>query len=538
MAEPKAGYTMKEQLKVKDLIKTHEKYKNNVAEWRLLMAIYEGIKEIIRTKLINKHEREPEDTYKRRIAELFGFGYSKSVVEIFNFYLFKKPVRRTLEGLGKDKLWLMFFDDADMYGNGMDEVMMEISQYASVQGHMGILVDKASGSFENRAAQIENKAYPYMAKYHPPAILDWEFDRDAETGRPTLMWLKLKDDNEQYRIWTPDYWEIWELPKDSNGNPDDSNEEAEAVFIGGGVNPLNVIPFVWHYNQRSKSVGIGVSDIHEVARIDLSIVRNMSQIEQVINYAAFPMMRKPKREARPTDMNSPQQDDEVGVESVLEFDPDNPESKPDWLEAKVADPVKAILEVVQKKVAEIYRAANVGGMASTEIQTEAKSGVALKTEFQLLNAKLVSKAINAENSERKIVEFWLRWEEMWEEYKDKISIKRDRSYDIENLATDLENALTAQTIVQSEKFQELLQKQVARQVLPTIEEDDMNEIDKQIEEGVKDSEEPAGPPGTNPKVSVPPEDQPFMDDGTNNLQPGQTPPAQQPGAKAPPAKAA
>lgn len=513
MAEAiKVGYSMREQLKVKDLIKTHEKYDNNHKEWKFLMAVYEGIKEIIRLKFVQRHEREPEDSYKRRMDELFGFGYSKSVVEIFNFYLFKKPVRRTLGSLGKDKLWEMFFDDADMYGNGLDEVLMEISQYASVQGHMGILVDKASGLFENRASQIENKVYPYISKYHPSAILDWEFDRDTDTGRPMLMWLKLKDDNDQYRIWTPEYWEIWELPKDENGEPDDSNEEAEAVFIDGGENPINVVPFVWHYNQRSKSVGIGVSDIHEVARIDLSIVRNMSQIEQIINYAAFPMMRKPKREARPTDMNAPQQDDEVGVEAILEFDPDNPESKPDWLDAEVADPIEAILKVIEKKIEEIYRSANVGGMASTEIQTQAKSGVALKTEFQLLNSKLVSKAINAENSEQKIVEFWLRWEDLWDKYKENISIKRDRSYDIENLATDLENALTAKTIVNSDKFNELLQKQVARQVLPTVEEDDMNEIDNEIEKGVKESDESEGAPGSNPDVTMP-EDRPFVDNG-------------------------
>jgi hypothetical protein len=514
-----AGGRFKKQLKVKDLLETHDSYDDHVGEWKFCMALYEGIRAVINAGLVKRHEREPTKAYERRLQELYGFGYTKSVVEIFQHHLFKKtPQARTLDKLHKDEIWNMFYEDADLYGNTYESTIMEIALYAAVQGHMGVLVDKANtGETEMTVAQAkEKRVYPYISKYHPPAILNWQYDRD-EYNRPFLSYLKLLDDmgeTEQYLIWTSDNWEIWELPKDENGDSDDSNMDQDAKFVDSGNNPIGRIPFIWEYNFKSKDLCLGVGDVHEISRIDLSIIRNLSQIEQIINFAAFPMMRKPLRDAHPTDTAAPQQDDEVSVEAVLEFDPENPDSKPDWLEAKVQEPVQATWDVIIGKVAEIYRAANIGGMASTEPTKEPQSGVAKKVDFQMLNSKLVSKAINLENTENKILEYWLRWQNQWEEYAGKVKMARPKTFDIEDLATDLANALTAQTLVMSKTFKVLLQKQTARQTLPSANEQELADIDKEIEENVEKA-----PEGTTP---LPGEDG-FTDETKNIVNRGMSP---------------
>lgn len=469
---------------VEELLATNNLYKSNQAEWHFLMALYEGIREVIKLGLIKRHEREPMSSYRDRVEKLFGLGYSKSISEIFHFFLFKKEPQQTLGPLHDDVLWQLFVNDSDLFGNDYNAVIMDIAQYSVVLGHMGILVDKASTQFANRAEQIDKKVYPYIAKYFPSNILDWQIDRD-DYNRPYLSYIKLLDDNGQYRLWYPNTWEIYELPKDKNGKPDSTNLSAEAVLISSGVNPLGLIPFIWHYNLKSKKQGIGVSDIHEVSRIDLSIIRNLSQIEQIIDFAAFPMMRKPMRDAKPTEINAPQQDDEVGVESILEFDPENPDSKPDWLQSEVKEPIEAIIDVITRKVSEIYRASNIGGMAATEPTRNAQSGVAKRTDFQLLNSKLVSKAINLETAENKILEYWLRWENMWEQYSGKVSIARERTYDIEELAVELANSLTAKTLVISTTFDSMVQKQAARQVLPSATEKELAAIDEEIDTNVR-----------------------------------------------------
>lgn len=483
MAEEKKTGKFERQLKVRDLIETHEEYDNNASEWIFTMALYEGIREVIRLQLIKQHERESDRSYARRIEELYGFGYSKSVIEIFHFYLFKKEIPPKLGDLAEDELYTMFTKDADQYGNDLNAVEMEFALYAAIQGHVGILVDKPTFNGQTRQQQRDQKAYPYLAIYRAPSILDWEWGKD-KNRRPKLMRLKLLDEDKTYRIWTPTNWEIWELPKDEGGNYTKSNEEQDAVFVDSGEHKIGEIPFIWHYNLKSKTRNIGQSDIHEVSRIDLSIIRNCSQVEGIINFAAFPMMRKPQRDARPTEVNTPQQDDEVGVEVILEFDPEHPDSKPDWLEAVVAEPINATGDFIDRKVGEIYRACNIGGLAATEPTKQNQSGVAKRIDFQLLNSKLVSKATNMEDTENRIYRYWLLWEGSWDKYKDKIKITRDKQFDIEAIAEDLENALTAKTLVISDKFKELLQKQTARQMLPSISEKDLDIIDKEIEENV------------------------------------------------------
>jgi len=482
MAKKRPG-SFKTQLKVRDLQKRHPKYTANNKEWRMLLAVYEGIRQIIARGYITQHEREPLLAYERRMEELYGFGYSKSVIDIFHFYLFKREPNRELKSLKDDELWQMFFENADLYGNGFDTTMMDISLYAAVEGHMGVLVDKPNSEELTRAQQIKNEVYPYIARYFPSAILDWEEGKDAYS-KPILKMVKLLDDNGQYRIWWKDVWEVWELPKDEKGEFTDTNEEADAVFIESGKNNIGVVPFLWHYNQRSKTTAVGVSDISEIARIDLSIIRNLSQTEEIVNYAAFPMMLKPKKAADPKKVSVSQAEDEVSVQAVQEFDPEYPESAPKWMETEVAAPIDAILKFIEKKIGEIYRSSNSGGTSATEISTQAKSGVALKTEFQLLNSKLVSKAINLEKTEQKIAELWLLWEGK-EKLAKEIKLTRERTFDIDNLAADLENAVVAKTVVLSETFDGLLQKNVARQVLPTASEDDMAKIDKEIETSIK-----------------------------------------------------
>ena len=45
--------------------------------------------------------------------------------------------------------------------------------------------------------------------------------------------------------------------------------------------------------------------------------------------------------------------------------------------------------------------------------------------------------------------------------------------------------MTAKTLVISQKFDELVQKQISRQILPTISEDDTAQIDQEIENNVQ-----------------------------------------------------
>ena len=476
-------------LLVKDLRATALEYANNLMEYYFLMAAYEGVRSLVELGVIKQHERESDSNYIRRITELFGFDYTRSIVDLFTFYLFKKPGTQHLpEGLTNLPEWQAFVQDCNLHGDSLEEFLPDQTRYAAIYGLVGFLVDKPRGDAQTLADERRAGSYPYISAYHPTAILDWTWLKDEVSQRPYLGYLKLLDDDGTYHLWWRDRWEIWAEPDDTD-NASAVQGEIEAVLVASGDNPLGEIPFVWLYNLRSRIKGVGVSDVHEVARIDLSIIRDMSQISEITSYAAFPMMRKP--------MIIPGEEvqDDVGPTAILEFNPElGMAGKPDWLRAEVTGPVQAILNVIAKKVAEIYRATNAGGLTATETSNAAKSGMALQAEFQFLNANIVRKAVNLEKAENNIIRFWLKWIRLENLIKE-TRFERPRNYDVQNLAADLENMMTAKTIVPSVTFKQEMSKTTARAMLPGADDKLLQIIDKEIEDT------PEAPPSLPPMGS-------------------------------------
>lgn len=491
------GDTHEVNLTMSALQATHTLYDQYDDEWEFLQAAYDGARALVAYGAIIRHERESQTNFDRRIDEAYGFSYSKSIVELFNFYLFKGVVKRQLGVLGDDELWSLFMKDCNLESDSFEDFLLKVGKAASIQGQCGILVDKPTTVdmetgeelIKVRQDELDNYLYPYISLYKSLNILDWEYERD-EFNRPVLTYLKLKDDDGVYRIWTLEDWQVWQEPETESGTEvgGDVNEpkqetnpgKGQAELIASGPNTLGEIPWVWVYNAKTDQRGIGLSDISDIARIDASIMRNLSEIEECITYGAFPMLLKPSPEKGPSGLTPDQ--DEIGITAVVEFDPERPEAKPSWLEAAVSEPIEAILKVIGKKVEEIYRTANAGGMASMEISTQAKSGAAMKAEFQLLNAKLVAKGLLLEKAELEIIRLWLRWQLM-DDLFDEVSIERPDTYEVQNLAEDLENVLTAGAIVLwSDTFQKKIQKKVVRLMLPGEPDDELNVIDKEIDD--------------------------------------------------------
>lgn len=455
---------------VKKLQSTHSLYDMNIAAWKFYKACYDGI-EALKTSYIKRHERESEGNYKIRLENLYGFGYSEAVVDLFNLYLFEKDIISKTDVLDENISWDLFVRDCDLYKSSFGTFILGQQRETSIYGHVGILVDKPNVDFETKEEEIQRRIYPYISAYSPLNILDWKEERD-EYNRPFLSYLKLKEDNGVYRLWYPDKWELWEIQTDNNG------VEA-AIKVDSDVNPLNEIPFVWFYNLKSNTNYIGLSDISKVSYIDFSIVRNLSQGEEIIDYSAFPMMRKPRN------VRSVGDDDDVGPTVVLTYDKEYPESKPDWLEAKCKEPIDALLLWLDRKVREIYRSINSGGIASTEVSADAKSGIALSMEFRLLNRKLVGKGENVANVKKEITRLWLKWENEEEKIKD-ITYMPPDTYDVKNLAVDLENAIMGKAFVNSDTFDKETQKIIAKRMLPNT----TVQVSKDIEEEIDSYQKP------------------------------------------------
>ena len=449
---------------------THADHDNLIDRWQFWGSAYEGGEDFVK-KVLLRNSRETQENFESRLDEGEVFNYCETIVDLFCNFLSQQQVHRNLDRLANDEQWDAFVKDVDLFGTNYSIFLNSTEKLASVYGMVGILLDKPKGKIEEtgirtRADELKQIIYPYCSIFIPENILDWEFTRNPLTARPELTYLKLKEEN-GYLAWTTEEWERWTLKP---------GYQSEYELSGAGANPLKEIPFIWHTNSTNFSKPVlGVSDIKGISKIQAAITRDLSNGSEIIKYAAFPMMRKPMVS------NNTEEEDLTGVTAILQFDPEYPNSKPDWLEAKVSEPVDAILKWVERKVLEIYRTSHLSNVHGQASSASARSGVALKYEYQQLSSVLTAKGNDQNETELKIVYFWCKWQGQVDIPK-KVTVTRPAGFNIDDLSSQLDNCLVSTTIVQAETFKKALQKKIARMVLSEEPEEVIKTIDDEIDE--------------------------------------------------------
>lgn len=449
-------------MNLKELEEKHEKYTANVDEWKKFKAAYSGTKALVDHGVLKRNSRETASSYEERKENAYGFNYTNRIVNIINSYIFQKPSANDYGALSDDELFQKFLNDADFQGKTFGHVINDLQRWCSVFGHVGLLIDKPVIDGVRTVAQdVADNIYPFITSYTPLNILDWRHERI--NGRSVLSYIKLLDDDGNYRLWWRDSWEVWAVEKNN------------VVLKSSGVNPLGEIPFIFMMNDESDVRCIGKSDIQEISRLDIAILRLLSGSEEIFELASFPMLMKPYLPGGVSD------NEVVGVDSVLEFDPREPASKPEWLKTAVAEPITAISEWINNLIEEMYKSINASGLNSS---TQVKSGEALTKEFAALNAFLAKKTrVSVISTESSVIYYYLLWQGQMSLFDD-VSIDRAMDFDTNSLANDLDNYTVARTLVNSEAYQKKLQKVIARKTLPNTTPADELIINSQIDNAV------------------------------------------------------
>jgi len=456
-----------------DLETTHDIYKEYINDWKLYDLIWESGQPLIEHAL-KKQPAESQDNWISRLRDGYVFNFGASIIDIYNFYLHEKEVKRSLPGLEDNEQWEMFLKDADLFGTDYNVLIDEAQKLASVYGSIGVLVNKPSVSTENLKDEIQNKVYPYIALYSLPNILDWEWEKNKDTHRRELVYLKLLESDGSYLTWWKDHWEIWKIVK------------GRAEMTESGVNALNEIPFVWMINlKKLKHPEIGKSDLVDVAQIVRSIATNLSCGEEAIKFAGFPILREPMdaEDYLPAiDTDNDEAQVPIGQQGIVQFNPEYGEhGKPDWMPTEIFEPIQAILNWIDRKADEIYRITHLSGVhGQRKSNNEVASGLAIRYEFSQLNSVLMSKSVNQTEAEKQIIKFWLKWQGMEDVYKN-IEIKRSREFSIDEMAVAMDNALSAYKSVPSKLFRVRVSQKIAKATMPDLPESDFKKINSEIE---------------------------------------------------------
>jgi len=384
--------------------------------WQYLLESYIGGEEYRRAGHLTRYQLETDAEYNARLKTTPLENHCQSVVSVYNSFLFREDPDRDFENNTESFELEMFLRDADLDGRSLDAFMKDVATWMSVFGHCWIMVTKPNVGAVTIADEQAQGVRPYVSLLTPMVVTDWRWTRSI-TGRYELTYLKYQEDVngdvQTIKEWTP------ETIRTATVNTKDNIIYEDIVEVNG----LGKIPAVVAYNGRSSVRGIGVSDITDIADLQKFIYNATSEVEQSIRMDSHPSLVKTSDTIAGT-----------GSGAIIQV-PDNldPGLKPYLLEFAGAS-VDSIYMAINHAVEAIDKMANIGAVRATESRT--MSGVAMETEFQLLNARLSEKADNLELAEEQMWQLWFEYMgEQWMgavDYPGSFNI-RDTSKEIEQL---------------------------------------------------------------------------------------------------------
>lgn len=441
-----------------ELIESNPKWKELIERWKFLIDSYMGGYNYKEGEYLTAYLFENREAYESRLDTTPLDNHVKAVCAIYNSFLFRQPPKRLMGSLERDVALEPFMQDTDLEGRSFNAVMRDVSTYSSIYGHCWVVIDKPDTVAYTRAEELDQGIRPYISLYTPENVLDWNYNR-ASNGAYYLDYLKIYEGNSKgadtFRIYTPESITVVEMS---------ANEEPR--IISEIPNQLGVIPAVCVYSQRSPMRGIGISDVGDVADMQKAIYNEMSELEQLIRISNHPSLVKTAGTQA-----------SAGAGSIVQMPDDLPEGLKPFLLEPNGSGIEGILESIKTKVEAIDRMAHMGGIRS--IESRRLSGVALATEFQLLNARLAEKADNLEHAEEQIWRIYSLWQNsVWDgtvEYPDSFNIQ-DKYNDMNMLKLAKDAGITSP----------VLNYEVEKQMLRILVDDDdkYQEMEEELEAGM------------------------------------------------------
>ena len=416
----------------------HKSYEANATKWEFFLRSYLGGDDYRDGQYLLKYVLEDKKEYAKRLDLTPVDNHCKNVISIYSSFIWRIAPTRNFGSLVEDQALNQFINDADNDGRSLNQFMSDAQIWSGIYGHVWLMMDKPTVIANTRADELAQEVRPYVTMITPENVLDWRFDR-AANGRYELTLLKVREnvegDKTFIRVWTKDDISLYEV------------EGEEVTRLESMDNPLGVVPAVCLYGNRSPIRGIGHSDITDVAYMQRAIYNELSEIEQLIRISNHPSLVK-----------SVDTEAGAGAGSVIEVS-DTDSIKPYLLQPNGGN-LDAIRASITDKVEAINRMTHMGAVRATDAQT--KSGVALQTEFQLLNAKLSEKADLLELAEEQLWNLFAQWQGVSSD----ISIDYPNTFDLRDYGTELEFLQKARASgVASKTFMQGVDKSIAELVL-------------------------------------------------------------------------
>jgi hypothetical protein len=443
-------------------ITVHKDYQETVNNWEYYIRSYNGGYDYMVGQYLHRYNLELDNEFNQRLANTPCDNHCKNIIQIYSSFLFRVRPSRDFGSLADEPTINNFLKDADLEGNSLNAVIKQAQNYASIYGHCFLILDKPNVTTNTRAEELEQDIRPYLSIVTPENVLDWNYERQLN-GKYELNYLKIREEVDKkggtyMRVWYPDRIDTIYMA-----------EREEPRVIDTVDNMIGKIPAVILYNAKSHKRGIGQSDLTDIADLQKAIYNEYSEMEQLIRLTNHPSLVK-----------TPSVNASAGAGAVIEM-PDElePNLKPYLLQPSGSS-LQSIMDSIKNKVESINRIAHTGAVRTQK--TGISSGVALQTEFELLNARLSEKADNLQISEEQLFRLYALFQNGVFDGE----INYPDSFNIRDYATDLMFYQQAKAInVQSPTLMKEIDKEIARAVVDDDEKLNLifDEIDIKTEVG-------------------------------------------------------
>ena len=373
----------------------HEEYRSHYPRWQFLSKSYLGGYEWKMGEYLTKYVYESGGEYNKRISSTPYDNHVKSITHIYNSFLYRNEPKRDYGSIKNRPELDMFLQDADFEGRSWDSFMRDVNTWSTVYGHVLVLLDKPKSNANTRAEELQQTIRPYANLYTPENILDWEYKR-TDSGTYELTYLKLLE-VEQQAYGRPTNYYVREFTKDmiilSKVN---TKQHLETEIIDQMPNELGKIPAVFVYANRGPVRGIGVSDVGDIADMAMAISNEWSECEQLIRLTNHPSL-----------VVTPEVDTTAGAGAIIKMPNETDAGLKPYLLQPGGQSIDGILKSIDDKIKAIDRMAHSGAIRA--IETRQMSGIAMASEFILLDSKLCEKAKNLQLGEEQIWRLFAQW---------------------------------------------------------------------------------------------------------------------------------
>ena len=422
---------------------THKDYKENVNHWEYFIRSYNGGFDYQVGQYLNRYNLELDNEFNQRLLNTPCDNHCRNIIQIYSSFLFRVKPTREFGEMQDEASLESFLKDTDLDGNNFDTVIKQAQNYASIYGHSLLILDKPKVVSNTKADELQQDIRPYLSIVTPENILDWNYKREVN-GRYVLDYLKVREEVDRdggiyLRCWYLDRVDTHYLKNDST----------ESVLLDTAENQIGKIPAVILYNSKSHKRGIGQSDLTDIADLQKAIYNEFSEIEQLIRLTNHPSLVK-----------TPSVNASAGAGAIIEMPEEiEPNLKPYLLQPSGSN-LQSIMDSITKKVESINRIAHTGAVRTTK--TQVSSGIALQTEFELLNARLSEKADNLQLAEEQLFKLYAQFQNVNFDGE----INYPETFNIRDFASDLMFYQQAKAInVKSPTLVKEIDKEIARAVV-------------------------------------------------------------------------